>query len=66
MTARDDEVQALRGEISALRERIGRIEALLLGLYGPGALGGAAPAPPPPADPQRPPTRLLATMFSRR
>jgi hypothetical protein len=63
---RHDELEALRAEISAMRERIGRIEALLLGLYGPGALGDLKPPPaaPQPAPPR--PTRAIATMFSRR
>lgn len=68
MVERDDELEALRAEISAMRERLVRIESLLLGLHGPASLGDLKPppaAPPPPAEPPRL-MRPIATMFSRR
>ena len=48
-----NETAELRAELAAVRERLVRVEALLSGLYGPAALGGAGPAPLPPAEPAR-------------
>lgn len=47
------EITELRGEIAGLRDRLAKVEALLLGLYGSQALGGSGPAPKPPAEPAR-------------
>jgi hypothetical protein len=65
--ARNEDGEALR-ELAGLRARLDAIEALLVGFYGPNALGSKpAPAAPPPA-PQRT-SRPIATLggpfFSR-
>ena len=56
-----EDVQTLRAEIAGVVERLGAIEGLLLGLYGPGALGGSKPPPgePPPAPPR---TKAIASI----
>jgi hypothetical protein len=36
------EVAALRSECGALHRRLSNVESLLVGLYGPGALGGGS------------------------
>ena len=57
---RNEDVETLRAELAAVRERLVRIETLLCYLHGAGALGGAGPAPLPPAEPART-TRPIAT-----
>ena len=57
MAPNENETAELRGELVGLRERLGAIENLLLGLYGPGALGGSKP---PPSEPQPAPPRTKA------
>ena len=50
---RTNEIAELRAELAAVRARVAQIEALLLFVHGSQALGGAGPAPPPPAEPAR-------------
>jgi hypothetical protein len=50
---RGSEMAELRAEFAALHARLARIEALVRFVYGDSALGGAGPAPLPPAEPAR-------------
>ena len=54
---RTNEIAELRADIAGVVERLSAIEGLLLGLYGPGALGGSKP---PPSEPQPTPPRTKA------
>jgi hypothetical protein len=60
-----NEIAELRAELAAVCERLSAVESILLGLYGPGALGGSKPPPgePPPAPPRMKPIATLGPSF---